>query len=294
MALDGVLKIRPWPVKAGRAQGNKTSSARTAKKAGADSRSRLIPGWWRALKSAGFCLVGLIALSAVSLGLVVSYQALLVSPFFALEDLSISGQERLSRQDIQRLAGIGPGMNILKMNPKEMIQKLESSPWVEKAQIRRVLPDELRIHIQERRPWALLNSDGLWYLDRLGRPIKRIEAGEEFNLPVISGLDPQAAQTPQGRQDLVEAMEIVAKLSRSDTPLILDQVSEIRFSLGNGATVLPLSPGPRVVLGRGRVSLKLEHWRKVLADLRAKGILSQVEYIDLRLGDKAFVGLKAR
>ena len=121
----------------------------------------------------------------------------------------------------------------------------------------------------------------------------RIEAGEEFNLPIITGLGQEAAQTAQGRQDLAEAMEIVARLSRAGSPLLLDQVSEIRFSLGSGATILPLSSGPRIILGRGGMELKVEHWKKVLADLEDKGIRTRVDYIDLRLGDKAFVGLKA-
>ena len=293
MALDGVLKIRPWSLKTGRAKGAKSAAARRAPRGGSQDRAARVARWWTALKSAGLVLVGLTVLCAVSLGLVVSYQALLVSPFFALKNLSVSGQERLGREEVLRLAGIAPGMNLLKVNPKAVIQRLESSPWVEKAQLRRVLPDELRIHVQERRPWALLNSDGLWYLDRLGRPIKRIEAGEEFNLPVVSGLTQESAQTAQGRQDLSEAMEILSRLSRPGAPLILDQVSEIRYQLGSGATVLPVSPGPKVILGRGRMGLKMEHWQKVLADLRGKGMVSQVEYIDLRLGDKAFVGLKA-
>ena len=308
MALDGVLKVWPWSSKAGRAGAGRAASGRKKTDSGrketgsgrkktvatrARSRAKAGIGWWRGLKSAGFCLVGLIALCILSLGLVVAYQALLVSPFFALDRLSINGRERLDQEEILRLAGVQPGMNLLKVNPKVLIQRLESSPWVEQAQIRRVLPDEMRIHILEKKPWALLHSEGLWYLDRIGRPIKRIEAGEEFNLPIITGLSQEAAETAQGRQDLAEAMEIVARLSRAGSPLLLDQVSEIRFSLGSGATILPLSSGPRIILGRGGMELKMEHWKKVLADLEDKGIGTRVDYIDLRLGDKAFVGLKA-
>lgn len=297
MALDGVLKVWPWPSEVGRPQNRRVSLSRKNRVgkpvAGAKGRDKNRFGWWTALRSTGFCLVGLAALIAVSLGLTISYQALLISPFFAMEQLSISGQNRLDQEEILRLAGIEPGMNLLKVDPGSLIHRLESSPWVEKAQIRRVLPDELRIHIQEKRPWALLQSDGLWYLDRIGRPIKKIEAGEEFNLPIVTGLGPKAIRTAQGKQDLAEAMEILAKLSRAGSPLLLEQVSEIRFSLGSGATIVPLSSGPRILLGRGGIDLKMDHWRKVLVDLKAKGIGSQVEYIDLRLSDKAFVGLKA-
>ncbi len=297
MAMDGVLRVWPWPSKAGRPRGGRIASAgknragSSVSKAKGRAKGRF--GWWTTLRSAGFCLVGLAALIVVSLGLVVSYQALLVSPIFAMEKLSVSGQGRLEQQEILRLAGIRPGMNLLQVNPADMIRRLESSPWVEKAQIRRVLPDELRIHIQEKRPWALLHSDGLWYLDRIGRPIKRIEAGEEFNLPIVTGIGAKAIRSVQGKQDLAEAMDILAKLSRVDSPLSLEQVSEIRFNLGSGATILPLSSGPKILIGRGNIKLKMEHWRKVLADLKAKGIGSRVEYIDLRLGHKAFVGLKA-
>ena len=292
MALDGVLKIWPWPSGAGRKTGSDRATAKAGRKARSAAKGKSRLGLWPALRSAGFALVGLAALVAVSLGLVVSYQALLISPFFALERLSLSGQERLQREEILKLAGIGPGVNLLKLDPRALVLRLESSPWVEKAQVRRVLPDELRIHIQEKKPWVLLHADGLWYLDRIGQPIKRIEPGEMFNLPIITGLTQKALESPQGRRDLAEAMDVVAKLSRGDAPLALDQVSEIRFSLGSGVTILPLAESPRVILGRGGIALKMEHWRKVLADLEAKGIGPRVEYIDLRLGDKAFVGLK--
>jgi|GEM_PF-272691 len=246
------------------------------------------------LRSIGLGLSGLIALAVVSLGLVAGYQALLVSPFFRLEKLSLSGQEQLDRYEIMRLAGLTPGVNLLKLDLDLVRARLTSSPWVEAVSLRRVLPDELRLHLQERKPQALLSAGELWYLDGRGRPFKKVEAGERLDLPVVSGIDEKEIDTPEGRRDLALALEIIGLLAQKEAPVKLAKVSEIRFSRPQGVVLLPVADNPRIILGRGRMGPKMDNWRRVLSDLSAKGLAQRVDYIDLRLEDRAFVGLKAR
>lgn len=282
MALDTVLKLWPLPTRA-RKPRRKTGRSRRTKSGGLIERA----------KQLGLGLAGTITLLGLSLLLVLGYQALLSNDLFAVKVVTVSGLERLDRNRVRKLAGIDGSLNLLRMDPDLVAAKLTGSPWVETAEVRRVLPDELRIHLVEYRPMALLMADGLWYVDSRGNRFKRVEPGEGVDLPVLSGLKGGDLEQDGGRADLKLGLEIIDRLSRGEAPLSADQVSEVNLDQGLGATLLPLGRSPRVILGRGSLGLKFEHWRRVLADLKARRLLGRVEYLDLRLKDRAFVGLKA-
>jgi cell division protein FtsQ len=275
MALDAVLKWRPL---GGRAKAQPAEPARAR-------RSRA--------KTVVLVLSLLVILSALSLGLVAGYQTLLASPFFRLQKLTITGPTRFDQAAVIKLIGLKAGENLLKLDLDQLTRRLQASPWVERVSLRRVLPDELRVHLVDRVPKALLVSGEVYFLDAQGRPFKRVEAGEPLGLPVITGLGVKSlANDDQARQDLSEALELIDLLEAKAGALDLGQISEINYSPGRGAVLLPLGRGPRVILGRGGLDLKLNHWRRVEADLAARHLRPKVDYIDLRLTDKAFVGLR--
>ncbi|MBW1711959.1 MAG: FtsQ-type POTRA domain-containing protein, partial [Deltaproteobacteria bacterium] len=245
------------------------------------------------VKFTALALIGLAGLGLASLGLVAGYQALLTSPFFEMKRLTISGHQRLSRTEITKLTGLKPGMSLLRLNLKAVRTRLEASPWVAQAHLRRVLPDELRIHLVERRPRAILAAGDLWYVDDQGQVFKKVNPKKRLDMPVISGLDPGQLDLAPAKADLAQSLKILRLLSRPGAPLGLNQLSEIQFSPASGAILHPLTQGPRIILGRGLIGLKIKHWRQVKADLTSKGLWSQIAYIDLRFKDRAFVGLRS-
>jgi len=244
------------------------------------------------LRRTGLIAAGVTALVGLSLGLVIGYQALAESQTFRLTRLSLTGSEQLQRAEILKMAGIEPGMSLLKLDAEAVRQRLMASPWVSQARVRRVLPDELRIDLIERRPVAVVMASKPAYLGAEGRIFKKVEPGENLDLPVISGLSNEALKLAAGREDLRRARDVLARLAGARTPLPLERLSEIEINQRLGLVLLPLDKGPRIILGRGGdVGIRFEHWRRVKSDLKAKGLWEKVSYIDLRLDDRAYIGL---
>src|SRR6187549_3248707 len=67
----------------------------------------------------------------------------------------VRGHERLSTGEVLALVEGLRGQNILAVKLDEWQQRLLSSPWVETATIRRVLPSTVEISIQERRAMGI-------------------------------------------------------------------------------------------------------------------------------------------
>ncbi len=247
--------------------------------------------WGLRVKSFGLGLTLLGGLSVVSLGLVVGYQVLMASSLFQLTRLSVVGQRHLDQSQVMALAGLKLGVSLLELDLTAVESRLKASPWVARVSARRILPDELRIHLTERRPVAVILTDKAWCLGDEGVVFAADEVAKSLDLPVITGLDPERLDRHEERRSLSAAREVIRLLDGRGAPLSSSQISEIQVTAEQGLIVHPLDRGPRVILGSGGFGLKLERWRKVKSDLESRGLWSRAKYVDLRIIDRAYVGL---
>jgi len=102
--------------------------------------------------------------------------------------LTVTGNRRLSREEIWEKAGILPGSNILALNSVAARKRLLTDPWIADAQIRRQIPDGIHIFIREHRALAVINLGRKFLLDDTGTIFKEVAPREADNLPVIEGL----------------------------------------------------------------------------------------------------------
>ena len=86
------------------------------------------------------------------------------------------------------------GQNILAVKLDTWQQKLLSSPWVEHATIRRVLPSTIEISIHERQPMGIGRLGTAMYLiDGKGVIVDEYgPAYADIDLPIIDGLSGRA------------------------------------------------------------------------------------------------------
>ncbi|QIK38376.1 FtsQ-type POTRA domain-containing protein [Caldichromatium japonicum] len=92
-------------------------------------------------------------------------------------------QERLT----QRLQG-----GILTADLRALKDAAEDLPWIAHASLRRVWPDTLRVTIEEYRPIARWNRDGLVTAE--GVVFRPQGAGAQVNLPLLEGEDKRASE----------------------------------------------------------------------------------------------------
>ena len=100
----------------------------------------------------------------------------------------------------------------------------------------RQLPDTVRVEVAEYEPVALLQADGLYYVDAEGRVFLRAR-GDDLDYPVLTGLsaDLEAVHPILPRLAIRDALRLLAELDAQGT-VSRDEVSEIAFSPTRGFT----------------------------------------------------------
>jgi cell division septal protein FtsQ len=107
-----------------------------------------------------------------------------------ISHMTVRGHERLSTGEVLALVDGLHGQNILSVSLDEWQTRLLSSPWVESATIRRVLPSTVEIVVHERRPMGIGRLGSAMYLiDARGVLIDEYGPSyADIDLPVIDGL----------------------------------------------------------------------------------------------------------
>jgi cell division septal protein FtsQ len=238
------------------------------------------------------CKGGSFLLSVGVLGILVYifFGYLYTSPYFRVERIVVSGENRLSEIEVLNLARIDKGTNILGIDLRRVSDRIEQHPWIQKAFVKRELPQRIIINVTERVPVAMINLDRLYLVDKKGIVFKEVGPEDTFDVPVLTGLESEdlAANERISRRLIEKALTIIDEVDKRGT-LGVDQISEINMDPYAGLTIFTLEDGTQVKLGFDDYEQKLDHLKKVIADLQERG--EKAEYINLNYGEKVYVKL---
>jgi cell division protein FtsQ len=201
------------------------------------------------------------------------------SPRFALREVTVSGHEAAADVELVRLAGLALGQNLVAMDVAAMERAISTHPWVKAVTVTRHLPDRVSIEVTEHRAVALLSFGELYVVNEAGRPFKRLKAGDEFDLPLITGLDRDAFVDGRAEEDVRGALE-VADAWAAHEDLEKEPLSEIHLS-DEGVTAVT-QRGLEVRLGSGDVAAKLARLARVQKALHARALVAEVIRLDNR------------
>jgi len=211
------------------------------------------------------------------------------SPSLQIGHMVVRGHERLSTGEVLQLIDGLRGQNILGVSLDAWQNKLLSSPWVESATIRRVLPSTLEITVRERRPMGIGRIGTTMYLiDHQGVIVDEYgPAYADIDLPIIDGL----GASPQDGGSLIDvaraefAARVVAALSVR--PEIANQISQIDVSDLHDAVVI-LDGDPALLrLGDTEFVARLQQYLDLAPALRER--LTAIDYVDLRFDERLYV-----
>jgi cell division protein FtsQ len=229
----------------------------------------------REIGRAVFLTVGIAAVTAL---LLFGYDWTIRSPYLSIRETVVRGCKELTEKEILTLAAVRPAANILTLNPDAIARRIRANPWVQEVFIGREFPDRVVIVVRERKAVALLQKEGgLYLLDSNGAPFKRLESGDEPNLPVLTGF------VQEGRTDEALVMKSIALLiylaGAKDIPAI-GAVSEVH---GNETFGLSLFTDTSLCLQLGfdGYENKLQRLIPVMADLDRKNLKAGFLLIDL-------------
>lgn len=224
-------------------------------------------------------------------------------PYLGVDRIEVFGARQLSASDIEQtardaIAGeqwlIFPKNNFFIVSSARVRENLGAAfPQVAEIRVEKKFPDRLIVTIEERtlwgvvcsRPDAVLPPESCFYIDRRGTPYEELASVEGWLVPVIyipqkSALGTQAV--PEATLDFFnQAKDALASISGN---LILLAVSsstpsDVRLTLSENWDILVSSSRPP------------SEWVKILKTVLEKDIgekRSQLEYVDLRFGNKVF------
>ncbi len=195
---------------------------------------------------------------------------------FVVKDIYLEGRESVSADAIRRAAGVRQGDPIFAASPEEVKTRLESIPAIRVAQVERVLPGALHIHIVERRPVAVWQHEGqLNLIDDKGVVMSGGEAAKHPGLLLVVGDD-----APE------HAVELLSVLG-SEKELFQQVKAAIR--VGNRRWNVRFHNGVEVKLPEHDLAAA---WSRLSGMQQAQKVLERnVVAIDLRLSDRVYFKL---
>ncbi len=195
-------------------------------------------------------------------------------------NIQATGLAEVSRADVLPVFGEDIGRNIFFVPLAERRKQLEQIPWVEHATVMRLLPDQIRVTLVERRPVAFVRHgqqiglvDGNGVL--LNMPVAMM-AQHHYSFPVLTGID-GGDPLPSRRARIALYLRLVGELDGNGQHLS-DQISEIDLTDPEDARLLMPEQGTDILAHFGedhfldryqRYKAHIAEWRQQYPKLAA-------------------------
>jgi cell division protein FtsQ len=235
------------------------------------------------LREAGMAFLLLGAIIFVTVALVIGYDRIIRSPVLGIRETVVKGCKELTEKEILTLASVRSTANLLTINEDAIARRIRANPWVRSVFVGREFPGRLVIAVRERKPVALLDKgEGLLLVDDEGTPFKKLEAGEESDLPVLTGCI-RAGILDEAL--MKKSLALLNDLAGIKNIPDIGKVSEIHGNETFGLSLFADS-GLCLQLGFDGYENKLRRLNSVMADLDRKNLKTGFLLIDLSNPEK--------
>jgi cell division protein FtsQ len=240
----------------------------------------------RDVLKASLLLTGILLLTAL---LILGYSQAMTTTYFGLRETQVRGVKELTEKDVLALADLKPAQNLLAVNADAIRDRVRKSPWIKDVFVGRELPKRLVIEVRERTAIALLKKgDGFYLMDADGLAFKKLETGDESDLPALTGC------YRDGRPNeplLTKAIDLFNYLSTADGLFSIKSIAEV-----NGDEILGFSiftdSGLCLRLGFDHYDNKIRRLKPVLTDLEKRNV--NLKYVMIDLTDPTKITVQKR
>ena len=199
-------------------------------------------------------------------------------------NIQAAGLKEVSRGDLLPVFGEDIGRNVFYVPLSERRRELEQIPWIEHATVMRVLPDEIRVSIVERKPVAFTrNGQQVGLVDANGVLLSmspKTMAERHYSFPVLTGLDPgDSAQSRKARMAVY--LRLMADLD-ADGKRNSEDISEIDLTDPEDARVLIPEQGADILahFGEDHFLERYQRYKAHIAEWRQQ--YPHLKSVDLR------------
>ncbi|MGA2907863.1 MAG: FtsQ-type POTRA domain-containing protein [Terracidiphilus sp.] len=246
--------------------------------------------WWRPAGTVGrvFLSVGaLVVLGAFTTSILMIRHTLERDPRFRIagsEDIQATGLSEVSRAEMMPVFGEDMGRNIFFVPIDARRKQLEQIPWIERATVMRVLPDQIRVAVVERQPVAFTrHREEIGLVDANGVLLNMAPetmAKHHYSFPVLTGID--AGDSSDSRKERMDVyMRMMAELD-ADGKHNSEQISEIDLTDPEDARVLMPEQGADILahFGEDRFLERYDRFQSHIAEWRQQ--YPHLAAVDLR------------
>lgn len=235
-------------------------------------------GFYALLRAGMVCFLVL----CLSLVLLAGYRWLTTSPYFAVHDIQIKGNEHLAAQRIKKMAEVRQGQNCLALNMGKLKTRLLQEDWIKNVLVRRVLPDKLLIRVTEHQPaYWLQKKESLYYADSQGEIIAPVLPEDFISLPLLR-IEKNQDRQLQGL-GLIHEWTVQKKL-----PFSMAEVAWLNFLTEDILEFYLRDRSIALRLGSKRLEKNLQYLNQVWNELAERDELDEVDRI-LVYEEKAWV-----
>lgn len=124
----------------------------------------------------------------LSMALLLLYRELTEWQYLEAQQITVTGNERISEREILLQSGVEIGTNLLSLNLSAVRKRLLAHPWIEDAQVEWRIPSGVGIAVREHQPLAVFEIDRRYTVNMEGKIFKVWDGTEPEHLPVVEGL----------------------------------------------------------------------------------------------------------
>jgi cell division protein FtsQ len=203
-------------------------------------------------------------------------------------NIQAAGLNEVTRAQLLPVFGEDIGRNIFFVPLNARRKELERIPWIERATVMRLLPDQIHVSVVERKPVAftrhgqqigLVDADGV-----LLNMSAATMAEHHYSFPVVTGIDPgDSADSRKARMAMY--LRMMSELDAGGKQNS-QQISEIDLTDPEDARVLMPEQGRDILahLGEDHFLERYERYQAHIAEWRQQ--YPQLAAVDLRYGDQ--------
>ena len=161
----------------------------------------------------------------------------LFSPTFNLRGIIVSDGTNVTRAEILNSFEIEMGINVFKINYKEIKNSVEKLPYIKSAEAKILFPDEIKIDYVERKPFALVKYlESYMVMDKYGYILEITRQNKYQDLPIIYNIEFDTYEIGKQFEDTAKTKydNVVYLLETAFKNKFSYTISEINYeSIGN-------------------------------------------------------------
>lgn len=211
-------------------------------------------------------LAGLAILSALALNFA-------TSPDYVVASVSVQGTTTLSAADANRLAGVA-GLNIFLVDPQAVAARLSQSAFIKGVSVETALPNQVIIHVEERRPsvvWVLKDNTP-YLISEDGILMSQATTLDGYVVVYDQESDPASFTIgmPLEHEDAVDTAQRLYMMLPPATGL---HISTLEWQNATGGITVVTDTDQRLEIGDStQLDTKIRIAAAMIADLKARNV----------------------